>query len=127
MIRGLHGLLYSSDAEATRAFLRDRLRLPHTDVGEGWLIFALPPTELGVHPAEGPTFESGVHHQFTLMCDDIRTTAQELKDKGVVVKGEPTDEGWGITVMLGLPGGTDVMLYEPRHPVAAELRPRVEG
>lgn len=126
-IVGAHVLLYSSEAVALRALLRDVFGWKHVDAGEGWLIFALPPAELGVHPAEGPTFESGVRHQFTLMCDDIRTTAQELKDKGVVVKGEPTDEGWGITVMLGLPGGTDVMLYEPRHPVAAELRPRVEG
>jgi hypothetical protein len=77
-----------------------------------------PPAELGVHPAEGPTFESGVRHQITLMCDDIEITARELGAKGVEVKGEPQDEGWGLTVMLGLPGGVEVMLYEPRHPIA---------
>jgi len=90
----------------------------HVDAGDGWLIFALPPAEIGVHPAEGPTFESGVRHQFTLMSDDIQSTVADLRKKGVDVKGEPEDEGFGITVMLGLPGGVDVMLYEPRHPLA---------
>jgi hypothetical protein len=82
------------------------------------LIFALPPAELGVHPAEGPTYESGVRHQLTFMCDDMQATIRELRAKGIEVKGEPEDEGFGITVMLALPGGVEVMLYEPRHPVA---------
>ena len=112
-------LLYTSEAEKLRAVLRDVFRWKYVDAGEGWLIFALPPAELGVHPAEGPTYESGMRHQFTLMCDDIRATSRDLRTKGITVKGEPLDEGWGITVMLGLPGGVDVMLYEPRHPVAA--------
>jgi hypothetical protein len=89
------------------------------DAGEGWLIFALPPAELGVHPADGPTWESGVRHQLTFMCDDLEATIRELEAKGVEVKGDPEDEGWGITVMIGLPGGVEVLLYEPRHPVAA--------
>ena len=84
----------------------------------GWLIFALPPAELGVHPAEGPTYQSGVRHQLTLMCDDIQATVAELRTKGVDVRGEPADEGWGISVMLTLPGGVEVLLYEPRHPTA---------
>jgi hypothetical protein len=88
------------------------------DAGGGWLIFALPPAELAVHPAEGPTYESGVRHQFTLMCDDINATIRDLRVKGVEVKGDPVDEGYGITVMLRLPGGVDVMLYEPRHATA---------
>jgi hypothetical protein len=117
-IIGAHALLYSSDPEALRATLRDVFGWKHVDAGEGWLIFALPPAELGVHPAEGPTYESGVRHQLTLMCDDIRTTVRELRAKGVEARGEPRDEGFGITVMLGLPGGVEVMLYEPRHPVA---------
>ena len=71
-----------------------------------------------MHPAEGPTYESGVRHQFTLMCDDIRSTIRDLRTKGIEVKGEPEDEGFGITVMLNLPGGVEVMLYEPRHAVA---------
>jgi predicted enzyme related to lactoylglutathione lyase len=119
-ITGAHVLLYTSEPEALRAVLRDAFGWKHVDAGEGWLIFALPPAELGVHPAEGPTHESGVRHQLTLMCDDVAATAAELRAKGVEVRGEPEDEGWGITVMLGLPGGVEVMLYEPRHPVAID-------
>jgi hypothetical protein len=117
-IIGTHVLLYSSEADALRATLRDVFGWRYVDAGDGWLIFALPPSELGVHPAEGPTCESGVRHQFTLMCDDIEETIRELRAKGVGVEGDPTDEGFGITVMLRLPGGVEVLLYEPRHPVA---------
>ena len=117
-IIGAHVLLYSPEAEALRATLRDVFGWKHVDAGEGWLIFALPPAELGVHPAEGPTYESGVRHQFTLMCDDIEATVRDLRAKGIEVQGDPTDEGFGITVMLSLPGGVEVLLYEPRHPVA---------
>lgn len=117
-IIGAHALLYTSEPDALRAMLRDVFGWKHVDAGGGWLIFALPPAELGVHPAEGPTYESGVRHQLTLMCDDIEATIRELRAKGVEVKGDPIDEGFGITVMLGLPGGVEVMLYEPRHPVA---------
>jgi predicted enzyme related to lactoylglutathione lyase len=117
-ITGAHMLLYTTQPEALRATLRDVFGWKHVDAGDGWLIFALPPAELGVHPAEGPTFDSGVRHQLTLMCDDIRATSGQLAAKGIEVIGEPEDEGWGITVMLKLPGGVNVMLYEPRHPVA---------
>ena len=117
-ITGAHVLLYTPEPEALRALLRDVFQWKHVDAGEGWLIFKLPPAELGVHPAEGPTWQSGVRHQFSLMCDDIRATADELRAKGVTVRGEAQDEGWGITLMLELPGGLEVMLYEPRHPVA---------
>ena len=117
-ITGAHVLLYTPEADKLRAVLRDVFKWPHVDAGEGWLIFALPPAEIGVHPAEGPTYESGTRHQLSLMCDDINTTSAELRAKGIDVKGEPVDEGYGITVMLGLPGGVEVMLYEPRHPVA---------
>jgi predicted enzyme related to lactoylglutathione lyase len=117
-ITGAHMLLYTSEPDALRATLRDVFGWKHVDAGDGWLIFALPPAELGVHPAEGPTFDSGVRHQLTLMCDDIRATIRQLAAKGIEVAGEPEDEGWGITVMLKLPGGVEVMLYEPRHPVA---------
>jgi catechol 2,3-dioxygenase-like lactoylglutathione lyase family enzyme len=117
-IVGAHVLLYTSEPDALRATLRDVFGWKHVDAGEGWLIFALPPAELGVHPAEGPTYESGVRHQLTLMCDDIEVTVRELRAKGIEVKREPTDEGWGVTVMLGLPGGVEILLYEARHPVA---------
>ena len=122
-IVGVHALLYTSEPEALRATLRDVFGWKSVDAGEGWLIFALPPAELGVHPAEGPTFESGMRHQLTLMCNDIEATAQELRSKGIEVQGDPADEGWGITVMLGLPGGVELMLYQPRHPAAIELTP----
>jgi predicted enzyme related to lactoylglutathione lyase len=117
-ITGAHMLLYTTEPEALRAMLRDVFGWKYVDAGHGWLIFALPPAEMGVHPAEGPTYQSGVRHQISLMCDDIRKTIAELRGKGVEIKGEPEDEGFGITVMLGLPGGVEVMLYEPRHPVA---------
>ena len=77
-----------------------------------------------MHPAEGPTFEAGTRHQFTLMCDDITATVRELRAKGIEVRGEPEDEGWGISVVLALPGGVDVQLYEPRHAVAAAIPPK---
>lgn len=117
-IIGAHMLLYSSEADALRAMLRDVFGFKSVDAGGGWLIFALPPSELGVHPAEGPTHESGFHHQVTFMCDDIRATVAELRRKGVQVDGEPKDESFGITVTMALPGGVKVMLYEPRHATA---------
>lgn len=117
---GAHVLLYSPEPEALRATLRDVFGWRHVDAGEGWLVFALPPAELGVHPAEGPTQESGVRHQLTLMCDDIEATLEELRARGIEVKDGPVDEGFGITATLVLPGGVEVMLYEPRHPLAIE-------
>ncbi len=112
-ITGAHVLLYTSEAEALRATLRDVFGWRHVDAGDGWLIFALPPAELGVHPSEGATT-----HQFCLMCDDIEATAAELRAKGLDVRGDPKDEGFGITVTIVLPGGVDVLLYEPRHETA---------
>ena len=117
-IVGAHVLLYSSAPDKLRAVLRDVFQFKSVDAGEGWLIFALPPAELGVHPAEGPPSETGARHQFTLMCKDITATVAELRAKGVTVNGEPKSAGWGTTVMLDLPGDVQVMLYEPRHPVA---------
>jgi predicted enzyme related to lactoylglutathione lyase len=120
-IIGAHVLLYTPEPEALRATLRDVFGWPHVDAGDGWLIFRLPPAELGVHPAEGPTHESGTRHQFSLMCDDIHATVRELRARGIQVKGEPEDEGWGISVMTVLPGGVEVQVYEAHHPVAAAL------
>jgi catechol 2,3-dioxygenase-like lactoylglutathione lyase family enzyme len=117
-IIGAHVLLYTSQPEAIRATFRDVFGWKYVDAGDGWLIFALPPAELGIHPAEGPTYESGVRHQFTLMCDDIEATVRELRAKRIEVEGEPTHEGFGITVMLNLPGGVEVLLYEPHHATA---------
>ena len=117
-IIGAHVLLYTSEAEALRATLRDVFGWKHVDAGGGWLIFALPPAELGVHPTDSPGEESRPHHELSLMCDDIEATVRELRAKGIDVQGEPEDHGYGITVMMKLPGGVDVQLYEPRHPVA---------
>jgi catechol 2,3-dioxygenase-like lactoylglutathione lyase family enzyme len=117
-ITGAHALLYTSKPAELRAVLRDVFGFTHVDAGDGWLIFALPPAELGVHPEETPGGESGTH-RFSLMCDDIHRTVAELRAKGVEVMGEPRDEGYGITVVLNLPGDCQVMLYEPRHPIAA--------
>lgn len=117
-ITGVHVLLYTSEPEAVRAIFRDVFGWRHVDDGDGWLIFALPPAELGVHPAEGPSYEAGTRHQFSLMCDDVGATVDELRSKGIEVVGEPEDEGYGITTTVRLPGGLDVMLYEPRHRTA---------
>jgi hypothetical protein len=117
-IRGTHLLLYTSEPEALRAMLRDVFTLASVDAGDGWLIFAVPPAELGVHPAEGPSYESGAHHQVSFMCDDIGATVADLRGRGVRIDGEPKDEGWGISVMMTLPGNCQVQLYEPRHATA---------
>jgi predicted enzyme related to lactoylglutathione lyase len=115
---GVHTLLYTSEPEKLRAMLRDVFGWRHVDAGGGWLIFTTPRAEMGVHPAEGPTFDSGVRHQVSFMCDDINKTIAELRGKGVEFVGEPQDEGYGITIVMNLPGGCEVMLYEPRHPMA---------
>jgi len=117
-VTGAHVLIYTSEPEALRAVLKDVFGWPHVDAGDGWLIFRLPPAEIGIHPAEGPTYASGVRQQLTLMCDDILTTIRDLRDRGLQVRGEPQDEGWGLTTTLILPGGVETMLYEPRHPTA---------
>ena len=115
-IVGVHALLYTSEPEAVRELLRDVFGWKHVDAGEGWMILALPPAELGVHPSEHL-----VRRDLSLMCDDLETTMGELRAKGIEFAGEPEDEGWGITVTMRLPGGADLLLYEPRHSTA--IRP----
>ena len=112
-ITAAHMLLYTPEAEALRAQLRDVFGWKHVDAGDGWLIFALPPAELGVHPSEGDTL-----HQLSLICDDVHATAAELRDKGVEVRGEPEDKGFGVGVTIVLAGGVELLLYEPRHETA---------
>ena len=116
-IIGAHVLLYTPEADALRAIFRDVFRFQHVDAGEGWLIFRLPPSELGVHPAEGSGHEATMH-ALSFMCDDIHATVRELRAKGIAVQGEPEDHGYGIVVMVTLPGGVQIQVYEPRHPVA---------
>jgi hypothetical protein len=121
-IIGAHALLYSSQADSLRAMLRDVFGFKYVDAGGGWLIFTLPPAELGIHPLEEQMTESSAPHKLNFMCDDIHATIRELRARGVTVEGEPQDQGFGITAMLDLPGGAEVMLYEPRHPVALDTR-----
>ena len=113
MIRGAHVILYSSDAEADRVFLRDLLGLAHVDAGNGWLIMQLPPGEVAVHPA----VTSGAAELY-LVCDDVAETAAALAGQGVTVEGGVTDEGWGRLTTIRLPGGGRLGLYEARHPTA---------
>jgi hypothetical protein len=114
-IVGAHVLLYTPEAEALRATLRDVLDWQHVDAGDGWLIFRLPPAEIAAHPSEGET-----QHELSLICDDIAATVAELRAKGLEVRGEPRDLGFGIGTRLVLPGGVELLLYEPRHETAIE-------
>jgi len=111
MITGVHAIIFTRDAEADRAFFRDVLDLRAVDAGDGWLIFALPPAELAAHPTDGDA-----RHELYLMCDDIRATVEALRDKGVQFTKEISDAGWGLITALRLPSGSELALYEPRHP-----------
>ena len=111
MITGTHVIAFSQDAEATRAFFRDVLELDSVDAGGGWLIFALPPAELGIHPTDGPP-----KHELYLMCDDVDATIADLAAKGVTLSRPVSDEGWGRVAFLDVPGLGDLGLYEPHHP-----------
>ena len=115
MITGMHALLYSRDADATRALVRDVLGFSSVDAGHGWLIFALPPAELGIHPVE-----EGVEGrtELYLMCDHLESTITELRGKGVELARPVSDQGWGRVTAIRLPGGGELGLYEPRHPTA---------
>ena len=113
-ITGAHILLHSSEPEKLRATLRDVLDWDHVDAGGGWLIFALPSTELGVHPAP----ETGAHHEFSLLCDDVDATVSDLRGRGIEFRGSIEDRGFGQAITMVLPGGIDVLLYQPRHRTA---------
>lgn len=119
-INGTHMLFYTTEPEQLRAVLRDAFGFTHVDAGHGWLIFRTPPSEVGVHPAEG---NNAGTHAISFMCDDITKTIAELRAKGVDVDPEPQDRGYGIVTMMRLPGGCNVQLYQPRHPIAAEIPP----
>lgn len=121
-IIGAHMLFYTPEAEKLRAMLGEVFGFRSVDAGEGWLIFALPPAELGVHPSGHPDDKSAGTHQVTFMCDDIDATMAQLKKRGVQFEGAPSEQGFGITVSMVLPGGVKVMLYEPRHPMAIRQR-----
>ncbi|MGP8000683.1 MAG: VOC family protein [Streptosporangiaceae bacterium] len=115
MITGMHAIMFSPDAERVRAFFADVLRLPSVDAGGGWLIFALPPAELAVHPADGAP-----RHELYLMCDDIDATLAELRAAGAEVARDVSDQGWGLLAAIRLPDGTEFPIYQPRHPSPLE-------
>ena len=113
MFIGAHTIIYSQRAEELRTFLRDVLELDSVDVGGGWLIFALPPAELAVHPDEGAT-----RHELYLMCDDIEATIHRLEAKGVQFTQPLTNQRWGLVTAIRLPDGSDLAIYQPQHPKA---------
>jgi catechol 2,3-dioxygenase-like lactoylglutathione lyase family enzyme len=113
MITGCHIIIYSTDPEADRGFFRDTLGFAHVDAGDGWLIFAVPPSEAAFHPAE----QNNVH-EFYFMCDDLAKQVDWLRSRNISC-GDVVEAGWGIMTTLRLPGGGDIGLYQPRHPVAA--------
>jgi catechol 2,3-dioxygenase-like lactoylglutathione lyase family enzyme len=119
MITAAHLIAFSEDAETARDFFRDVLGFSSVDAGDGWLIFALPPAELAVHPGTGWGEREGGHRLF-LICDEIEATVSRLKQKGVEFTSEIEDEGWGLVTMLRVPGHGEIGLYQPAHPSPLE-------
>ncbi|MET0227662.1 MAG: VOC family protein [Actinomycetes bacterium] len=113
MIDGAHAILYSDDPDATRAVLAKVLGTRSVDAGGGWLIFALPPAEIAVHPAE-----KGGRAELYLMTDDVAATVAALRAEGIEVARPVSDQGWGLLTAITLPGGVELGLYQPRHPTA---------
>jgi hypothetical protein len=109
MITGAHSIIFSTNPEADRAFLRDVLELPHVDVGGGWLIFGLPPAEVAVHPSK-----SNNVHELYFMCDDIEAFVARMKAH-IVECDAVQDQGWGLLTNVTLPGGGKIRVYQPRH------------
>lgn len=109
MIIGAHSIIYSTDPESDRDFLRDVLQLTNVDVGDGWLIFGLPPAEVAVHPSD-----QNDRHEFYLMCDDVESFVAKMKENDVETS-PVQDAGWGVITQLTLPGGGKLGVYEPRH------------
>ena len=113
MIRGIHGLFYSSDPDATRAFFRDAVKLPGSDIGHGWWIFDLPEGDLGIHPVDDPADAGG--HDVSFYCDDIHGTVAEMKKRGVKFTKPVAQHSYGLVTYFEAPGGVTVQLYEPRY------------
>ncbi len=109
MIKGMHAIFFTPQAEELRAFIRDRLELPYTDVGDGWLIFDVPRADLACHPAEG------VAHDISFFCDDLGETVSELKGKGVEFTSDITETDWGWMTTLRMPGNLEVILYQAKY------------
>jgi catechol 2,3-dioxygenase-like lactoylglutathione lyase family enzyme len=125
VITGTHAIIYAEDADRARAFFRDVLEMPNVDAHGGWLIFKLPPAELGIHPAGGPgdpeTAAPQGRHELYLMCDDLETTVAELTAKGIEFTEPIQDQGFGWLTRLRVPGAGVIGLYQPKHPTAYDL------
>ncbi len=117
MIKGMHGMFYSAKAEELRAFLKDAMQLPCTDIGQGWLIFDLPAADLGVHPVDTGG-ESG-KHDISFFTDDLKSTVADMKKRGVTFDDDIQDHGYGFVTHLTMPGGVTVQLYQPKYAKAA--------
>jgi predicted enzyme related to lactoylglutathione lyase len=113
IVRGVHALLYSSQADELRAFIRDKLGFKATDVGGGWLVFDVPEADLGVHPTDSDPASGTAHVSF--YCDDIAASLHTLKSRGVEVAQEVVDQGWGLVAKLKVPGGFEAQLYQPTY------------
>ena len=109
MIKGMHGVFFTPEAEEARAFVREKLGFSHVDAGDGWLIFAAPRAEFAFHPGDD------TRHEVSFWCDDIEATMAELQEKGVVFTSPVVDQGFGLVTTFEFPGGVEVMLYQPRH------------
>lgn len=123
MITGTHAIIYAKDAERARAFFRDVIGWPNVDAHDGWLIFKLPPAELGVHPAgsgDEAAAPSG-HHEIYLLCDDIEATVAELTAKGVRFTAPVEAQAFGLLTRFEVPGAGEIGIYQPRHPTAHDL------
>jgi len=123
MITGAHVLFYSEDADADRAFFRDVLQFRSVDAGGGWLIFALPPAEAGIHPTEGKAMDGSRSQpgaEVYLMCNDLQAEMKRLQAKKVSCSTVET-ERWGMKTTLRLPSGAKLGLYQPTHPTAVDL------
>jgi len=124
MIKGVHAMFYSSQADELRAFLRDKLGFPFTDVGGGWLLFDVAEVEVGVHPSDEAAAHSRAGmHAISLYCDDIESTMSGLRAKGVAFQGDVSDQGYGLVTQLDLPGGVSIQLYQPKYQNASAPRP----
>lgn len=115
MIKGIHTMFYSSQAEELRKFIKDKLQFPHTDTGDGWLIFDLPEADLGCHPSDAEDGSLSGTHNISFYCDNINETVKELKSRGVEFTDEITDRGFGLVTHFIMPGGVEVQLYEPLY------------
>jgi catechol 2,3-dioxygenase-like lactoylglutathione lyase family enzyme len=115
MIKGVHTMFYTSEPEALRAFIRDKLGFPSTDVGDGWLIFDLPEAENRCHPAGLPGGAPSGTHYISFYCDQIEKTVAELKQRGVEFTDQIEDRGYGLVIHFRMPGGLEVELYQPQY------------